>query len=573
MPSNALRGALLLSCLLASAGAQAAPRAAKATRGPRKGPPAAKPNTGQVAFLTSSTAYLDRGTADGLKPGDRLNFTHGTRPSGSCVLQEVAEHSATCAPGALLKGDTFALTAAKPPGVEAPAPLASPEEIARRNEALSHLQFAPVDFSATGVVTSRPKVMVAFTQATYSNVQFYGGPYQQQTVDARVYDVDLYKGLHASLDLSVYTFSKSPTTDRAGPGGLSSPTLMVRQAELSFHRDDVSLFGAVGRTWLRAPGLLTVDGAQAGWRAKDDALVLGVFGGFLPSPLNSAPQFDQFAAGVYGVARFDHGTGAQSSQLELDVRANWANRAVGGRFEAALGAHAFVAKDFDVHAAVELGVGAGQGHYAIDAARADLGWRPTESLRLYGGVRYIGISPTDLLDVGAASAFVEQTLHLDGGLRWEPTSWLWLGLSGSSARELDTLNQTFPDNSVLFHSFSDVGPDVTLPSLLGSLGGVSLGYREEFGWLRGRSGFAQLNLNVARRLRLLTRFSFYEQAPGGNNDGLLGNELGATVTLDVTIWKWLWLRAVVSGRDQLTDNVHTTGLTGGMASLQLGGTL
>jgi hypothetical protein len=379
-----------------------------------------------------------------------------------------------------------------------------------------------------------------------------------------------------SLDLSVLIFSRLPSSDRAAvaPSALTSPALLVRQAEISYHREDISLFGAIGRTWLRTPGLLTIDGAQAGWKSKDSALMFGVFGGFLPSPVNTAPQFSQFAAGVFGVARFDKGEGAQSSQLELDLRANYAYRAVGGRFEGALGAHAFVTKRFDVHAAAEFGVGAGQGVGALDAARLDFGLRPTDKVQLYAGARYIGVSPTEIIDVGAASAFLQQSVHGDLGLRIEPSSFFWFGLSGTTSTDLESTHQGLSDGKTLFHSFTDVGPDLALPSLLGPLGGASLGYREEFGWTRGRSGFLQLNLAVARRLRFLARASWYSQAPGGNNDGLIGNELGATFTADLQIMRWLWVRGILSGRSQLTSNTGSSaGLTGGMASLQVGGTL
>lgn len=569
MPSNVLRAALLLS--LFALDAEAA-RAAKKPPGVRKPRPSAqaKSSGGEVQFVTAFAAYLDRGSADGLKPGDRLTLMHGSRQSGTCVLQEVAEHSATCPAGSLARGDTFAVTAPAPPAKDAPPPVASPEEILRRNAELQHQPFERVDFSGAAASIGRPRVTVAFTQASYSNFLFFGGPYQQQTIDARVYDVDLYKGLHVSLDLSVLTFSRSPATDRAAPAGLTSPALLVRQAEISFHRPDVPFFGALGRTWLRAPGLLTVDGAQAGWRSSADGLTLGVFGGFLPSPVNTAPQFDQFAAGLFGIGRID----GKASQVELDVRANWANRLLGGRFEAAVGAHAFVGKAFDVHAAVEAGLGSGQGRFGLDAVRVDLGVRPSDALQLYGGVRYIGVSPTDIIDVGAASAYLQDSLHADLGLRWEPTAFLWLGFSGTTSNDLEATHQVLADGSTLLHSFTDIGPDLTLPSLLGPLGGATLGYREEFGWLRGRSGFVQLNLSVARRLRLLARASWYQQAPGGNNDGLLGHELGATITADVTLLRWLWVRAVISGRSQLSSSTDpNSSLTGGMASFQLGGTL
>ncbi len=172
------------------------------------------------------------------------------------------------------------------------------------------------------------------------------------------------------------------------------------------------------------------------------------------------------------------------------------------------------------------------------------------------------------------NAFLQQSLHADGGLRWEATPSLWLGLTGGTARDLEASHQTLPDGTVRLQDLTQVGPEVTLPQLLGPTGGLSLGYLEEFGWLRGRSGYAQLNLALLKRVRLLTRLSWYQPLGTTLDAGLAGHELGATVTFDWSIWRWLWLRAVVTGRAQLSEGSGTSpGLTGGMASLQLGGTL
>jgi hypothetical protein len=61
---------------------------------------------------------------------------------------------------------------------------------------------------------------------------------------------------------------------------------------------------------------------------------------------------------------------------------------------------------------------------------------------------------------------------------------------------------------------------VGLPRLFGSAGGLSVGYQEELGWMRGRSAHVQAVVLPASTLRLLGRVSWFQEEPVSGAAGL-----------------------------------------------------
>ena len=110
-----------------------------------------------------------------------------------------------------------------------------------------------------------------------------------------------------------------------------------------------------------------------------------------------------------------------------------------------------------------------------------------------------------------------------------------------------------------------LGQLVPMPVLAAAL---AVGYVEQFGWVRARYAYAQLVFNLFQRVRVLSRTSWFHQITGG----LLAQELGESLNLDVTIFRWLWVRASLSGRAQLdTANDPGAPKAAGVLSFQVGG--
>ncbi len=510
----------------------------------------ASANQGEVTYLTSTHAYLSRGESSGLGVGAKVTFASKTSIRRACTIDAASAHWSRCATAALRLGDRFVLTPLKS-GAEAasPPPITSDEvQIQWRSELDRSPWLLTVDRRGTTLDGLDLSANAALSHTTYSNLASSAGPHQIQRVDVGAFDVEIYRGLRASIDASVWSFSRRPATFRSTLR--NTPVLVVRQLEVSFRRSDVSLFGKVGRTWLHyAPGLLTIDGAQAGWHRQDNAIETGIFGGLLPNASSMAFDSTQWALGAFAMGRIVADRSSIFQLTQFEARAGWAvKNSLGGRFEVGLAAHAYAGRRFDAHAVVELGLGATQGPGALDAARLYFGWRPIEAVRVLGGARYRGVSPNGIVEIGSLSS-AQRTLHADMSALVDASSRIWIGISGGVATDFAS-------------SFMQarVGPELTLSSLLGRGGGVSIGYAEEAGWIRGRNAWLQGSVLVASRVRVLARTQWFQQQFVANTAGLTGNELGALVSIDVGVFRWLSLRAFASGRMQVEDVSKTAGL-------------
>lgn len=553
--------AFVLACVLLPLAATAAPK--KRVRTPRTRP-ASKPQVvistgpGKVKFVTADKAYLDRGLVDGVAVGQELKVMRGNRASNTCKVDSVADHFATCVGTGMAVGDRIAVLRAPPgPPPGPPEALPSEQELSRRQRLLEASDLEPVAHEGESDLRVKPRFALAVSQTSYSNMASGAGPFQQQRVDAAVYDVEIWKGLRVSADLSVLNFSRRPAETRTV--WQQTPTLLVRQLELGFRRADVPFSAAVGRTWLRyAPGLLVVDGAQASFRTKGEGVETGVYGGFLPDASRIVFASSQWTAGAFFMGRATLGEGEGATLLQAEARVGYASKTnLGNRLEASVAGHLYRGATLDVHLAGEFGVGDAQAPGAVDAARLDVGWRPSERLRVVGGARYRGQSPSGVVEVGFLSPG-QRAVHADGAVVYELTPRVWLGLQGGAAIDMTaTLTQ------------ARVGPEVTFPLLFGKAGGLSVGYMEELGWLRARHAYVQLALTAFGRLRIVNRTSWFHQQLTDTSGGLAGHEAGTTLGVDIRFARWLWVRSTVSGRLQLDNPSQVAGLV----SVQLGGQL
>jgi hypothetical protein len=509
---------------------------------------------GQVNSVTDTAAFLDRGATDGLVPGQTLTFTRGGKPAGTCIVDAISEHFARCAGTGLRQGDRFPVGRRPEPPPPGPAPLPTEAELARRAAALDTTDWKLRDFDSARARANGvgPRVEVLLSHTTWGNPNSEQGPFALQRLDAAVYDVELWKGLRASADVTVLNFSARPSVTHTVYQ--QSPVLLVRQLELGFRRADVPFTAAVGRTWLRsAIGLLVLDGAQAAWRFGENVEV-GAYGGLLPDAARLSITPSQWTVGAFTRVRFSSGTGVTGTVGQVALRAGWSLRDVlGGRAEVALAASLWKGQSFDGQASVELGFGPTQGPAGLDAARLDLGWRPSQHLRFNGGVRYRGLPLTGLTELGTISPG-QQALHADLAAVYVLSNGLQLAAHGGVASDFTAgLLQ------------ARVGPELSLPNLLGLPVGVSLGYQEELGWLRGRYGYLQTNVAPLGLFRVLTRVSWFQQQGSTSTAG--SHELGGSFALEVTPWRFLNARVWVMGRAPLQPQRAALGSVG----VQLGG--
>ncbi len=505
---------------------------------------------GQVTYLTSEGVYIDRGSADGLRAGDKVQMVRSGRALGACTVSQLSEHTALCTGTGFTVGDRISV---QRKAQSAPAPIAPVPDAKELSSRLSAVEAAPVplvEFEGGAPVGSgaASTVQVTISHTTFSDFASANGPYQLQRVDAALRELHLWRGLHVSADVTVLNWSRRPVVFRNPLKG--TPQLFVRQLEVSWRERGSPVRAALGRIWPRGtPGLSVLDGAQAGLTARDGDLEGGVFGGALPNPYTLGLSNGSWAAGAYALARFSHGHGADAVWLQPELRAGWANRTgVGSRFEVAASVHGWVGRYFDLHLMAQAGFGTVS---SLDVARADLGVRAGERFRFIASARYRGMPSGELLEPGALIPGA-RALHTDGQVLFEVSRAFVIGVWGGWARDFDTALAS-----------GRVGPELQFPTLFGRVGGLSVGYLEELGWIRGRSGFVQATFVPHWRVRLLARGVWLNYQ--GHSEGLGGHELGATASVEARFAPWLWLRLSGLVRTRLD-----TGSAGAQGTAMLG---
>ena len=540
----------LLIALLLGGAALARPK--KAVRAKRTRAPATLPSEGpgQVTFTTATTAYLNRGTVDGVAVGSGLVVTRGGRLVGRCTVSAASEKWSICNVQGLQVGDRVAVVRALPKPPAAPPTPADPAELEARRQKLEAEEVPLVDFAgASGGLLGRGTRLasIAVSHTTWLNLASPEGPYHTQRIDLGAYDIPIWRGIHGSADLTVLNFSQRPAGFQSPLRG--SPVVLVRQLELSYHSPQLPLTARLGRTWTRyTPGLLMVDGAQAGWRNRDESVQVGAYGGMLPDPVSLGVSSRRWTVGGFVMARLESGKGPRASLLQLEAHAGYAVRAlVPGRLEIGVAVHARLTPSFDAHQQVELGALSAQALGLVDGARLDFGWRPAEVLRVYAAGRYRGTSASDTLEVGATLPG-QRALHADLGVTLELSPGLWIGaLAGTAIDFTSRLNQT------------RFGPELTFPQLFGQAGSLTVSYQEEIGWLRGRTAWLQATVIPVNRLRILARGSWFQEQRVTGNEGLASHELGASLVVDLTINRWMWIRISGMGRGLVGVPTYTGG--------------
>ena len=458
----------------------------------------ALPRTGSVVFATAKTLYLDRGASRGLSAGVTLQLRRAGRTSGSCRVEQVSKSHSSCA-GAGAVGDVFDVPAVAPgqpsPPPPRPPPPASKDLLAAEQRALDAAGFEKVDFAAPPSMTGGARrAEVRLSHATWASSDV--GPWHQERLDARITGAPVFGGFSLYADLSArrYTSRSDPVSARP-----DDPTqLYVWEAALSRRPGPGAIALSVGRVrpW-STPGSTIIDGAQAGWVSKGGRVEAGLFGGVVPDLITLAPSTSRGTAGAY--LRFEQGgeagTAVQLAREEARL-AYVSNPELGQRAEAELLGQLWLVHDVSVSANARLAVGDRSSPRGLDAIRLDLGARPASTLSLSAGFRYQGLSVPERDGPGAVG-YGGASRHADLSAAWQPKDWIAVSaLSGVATDLVTSVTRGY------------IGPELALPRLFGSSGGVSFGYATEGGWSSGSDAWMQMSAHT-HALQFLGRLSWF----------------------------------------------------------------
>jgi len=527
-------------------------------------PPA---RAGHVLAATPKRAYLDAGAADGVKLGDELALSRRGRKRGTCKVDAVAEHRASCAGGGFAAGDAFALGAAPAPTAAAePHPLPPPAEsadVVRAHAVVTAARVPQVAFKGeTRSVPDRAlPAEVSLGHRAYLMFTGSGRSFQVERLGVLVDGAELgFGGIRGYVDAVATHFVARPDGARFENNLVSESTrLEVWQAALAAREPGVrSLMWGAGRLrpW-NAPGLVSVDGGELGWVSHGGGLELGVLAGVLPDARTLAPRGRDWLANATLAGTLTGGRGSFFRFARAEARVGARDTEVYGVVNEAEALLLAALGEGTSLSAEARGALANGEPARLEAAGGDLTLRPTDSLRLEGGLRYSRDSLADT-DLGGVTAVPwSGAFQSDWGVSYRFGPRLGLGVVGGWARDIDAA-----------FARTWAGPEIDLPRLFGDRGGVRLSYLEELGWFSGRSGAGQVFLRAGERVRIGGRVSVFQDRLRDDAD-YLPPEVGLGANVLARLTSWLHVRATALSRFGIVVGEGGEGEEGGGSSPSL----
>jgi hypothetical protein len=495
--------------------------------------PARARGTGAVLYASATRVYLDAGAAEGLAAGAAVAFRRGGERAGRCEVDLVADHQASCAAKGPRAGDTFTFEAtAEPAGPKLLPPPPSDEALQRRAAVLAAAP-APAAI-AYQAPADRPRPRAARRIAVevggdaWTVVSGGGDPLGAARVNLSSHGAPVGAGVTLDVDLRAERWLPDPNPRFRAE---DASRLYVWRAQLTAPLRSATL--AAGRVLpVGIPGATIFDGASAALRLG--RAEVGIFGGLVPEVDTTAPTADRATGGAFWAVERPLSRGAA---LRHDGRlAVVQSPELGTRGEATLAGHLFSRK-VDLSAEAQLGAGGDvEAPGFLDAARVDLSARPGGGFTVGGGFRHTALEWPDPL--GEPARFPGAGDAADAFLAWDAGGLLRLAATGGLSRD---------DVSGLDRQW--IGPEVGMPRLFGSAGGISLGYLEEAGWLEGRSAWLQTFFRARGGLRLSGRASWFHDASFGSDR----HEAGLSASASGPLGGHLAWRASVLGRVPLSD--------------------
>ena len=530
---------------------------------------------GQVLYIANKDVYLDAGAEEGVTMGQELKLTRRNKPVGPCEVVEVSVKKAVCRSDRAAPGDRFSFAFVPPPVPPEAEPKKLPPMMpaGQQRELREIVEQAPIamvkhEVIAGGILASGRTTL---RQEVWGVSTTPGGVFARSSLDAAV---------RAGFGTAPHFFAAgaarvvgdfiAPNNQRGRPGEL----VELYVWGLSVGMREGLVVGELGRFYAKnVPGVLLLDGAQAGVRFLEDTTEVGVYAGAIPDLIATGPSLDRLAAGTYFGMTLQPGEGISIlPRARLGVVSKPDFTVIRG--ELCASTEVFWRGIGSVGGTVRSGYGGTADMLpSLDGATADFSLGVLPELTLMGTYRYTGQPPVDLdLAANGAVARVQGGHDLSGRTGYTLGPWLSLGAMGGAA--WDTVTGT---------TRAFVGPELGVPQAFGDLGGIQVGYVEELGLDKvddagavkgngwpGRSAYASARVAFPF-LSVSTRASYYESA--ALTDWY--RELGLYALVDAPILPWLSLRARLYGQQALpTLNGTLRSLpTGGMADLALTGSL
>ena len=510
-------------------------------------PPPAAPTPGsafgRVALVTEHRAYLDRGAADGLGVGQSLALARFGRSAGSCTVEVVGDHEATCTGNRARVGDTFRTprAGARRASVKASArviPVLEPpvddKILTARAAVIAAGTVDKVEFNGRHAFRSHSTAEVMpSVVAWFNQPDAQGGGYAQERIDAVIRGVPLgATGFRFDGAFSAQRWS-TPDVERFRPGTPTQFYLWEAEASRRSQVGDGGTTLAVGRLWpYHTPGLTLLDGIQLGRENQSRTAEGGIYGGLIPSAASLAPTFDIWAAGLYGALSQ---IGTRDSTLRLvreEARVGVWSGGPRTVTEAEALAQAWIGP-------VTAGGGGrlrwtadAGGGLALEQAHLDLGVRPSLSSGLGLHARYVGTTLLPDAPLRAELPMTSGALHALADAHVDLSSRLALAASAGAHR----------DGMTGRHQLH-AGAEVRFLRLFREAGGLWVGADAEQGWMQGENLYLQFVGHTERRLQILARLS----ASGTRFETPTAiwnlHELGGYANLDGVLTSWLRLRA------------------------------
>lgn len=528
---------------------------------------------GQVTYATAKDAYLDVGAKHGVTVGQELQLVRRNKPVGPCEVVEVSPAKAICKSDRAAPGDKFSFAwvppaEAKKPEPKVLPPMMSPGQQRELREQVAQLPVERVkhDVSAAGLVASGRTTL---RQELWGASTSPSGAYGRTSLDAG-FRVGFSAAPQFFTTASVRVASDliAPSNQRARPGEL----VELYVWGLSVGMKDGLVVGELGRFYAKnVPGVLLLDGAQAGLRLLDDSTEVGLYAGAIPDLVTIAPTLNRLAGGAYLGVNLRPAEGVSvvpRARVGVLSSPDFAYL----RGEALAQTQVFWRGVGSLGGSIKTGMGGTADMLpTVDAASVDAGLDVLPELVLWTGYRYNAAPPLDLDFDGVGVPHAQGGHDVSAVTAYRPVPWFGLGASGGAA---------YDTASASTRAF--VGPQLELPQAFGDAGGIQLGYIEELGLTKVKNdvevqgGWPGRNAWVAARVGLpflsfMTRVSYYEtEAP---RDWY--RELGLSAYVDAPILPWLSVRTRLYGQQALPSfggEVRATP-TAGMADLSLTGSL
>lgn len=476
---------------------------------------------GHVIAITETHGYLDAGSEEGLAAGAVVELERNGRPVGTCRVEDVSDHHASCVGAGLRPGDVFALAPRPAVQVKELPPALPAQELARRLAAVEGAPVAQVDFVAAPGAAPEAQAAseVALGFASWrSNVS---SPDQQARLDVSIQDVEVARNLRLSVDLRALEWiSRTSTSYIPGP----NTQLLVWQAELDW-RDPARPYSVeLGRIrpWF-VPGAPVFDGAQVGIRLGRGEV--GVFGGLVPDPWTTVPTVERYQGGAYWSVEAPIG----SSRLHHEGRLAFGHSPeLGSRGELGATAGLWLSRALDVSGEIQIGVGDAHAPGSLDLARVAFSGRPFDAFSYDGGFGYVGLTTPEESIIRAPWPGPSRRGDLTASL--DVSRFLTLSATGGVVQDIA---------SDLRRGWA--GPELSFPRFFTPRLSLSAGWLVDLGWLQGQNAYLQMSAWPGDTLRLVARLSWYQDDRQGLPNAP-GEELGLYVSGSVQITRWLAFR-------------------------------